>query len=71
MTFPAKPRQTNNKGPLVSQEALVVFVAYLLLAAAAGASATFTYVAGTCWAHLDATGQAKWCIRGFAGDLLK
>jgi len=51
----------NNKGPLVSQEAFID-VAYLLLAAAACASATFTYVAGTCWAHLDATGHAKWCI---------
>jgi hypothetical protein len=39
-------------GPLVSQEAFV-FVAYLLLAAAAGASAAFTYVAGTCWALLN------------------
>ena len=45
------------KGPLVSQEAFV-FVAYLLLAAAACASATFTYVAGTCRTHLDATGHA-------------
>jgi hypothetical protein len=56
-----KPIAYQNKGPLVSQEAFV-FVAYLLLAAAACASATFTYIAGTCWAHLDATGHAKWCI---------
>ena len=46
-----------NKDPLVSQE-VFVFIACLLLAAAACASATFTYVAGTCWAHLDATGHA-------------
>ncbi len=49
------------QSPLVSQEAFV-FVAYSLLAAAACASATFTYVARACWAHLDATGHAKWCV---------